>query len=204
MVAGLRSWRRAHCRSSPAGWSSGVSDRRASCGSVRDRHAWIGGGAGAAPCHSEGVSQGRAGVTQTNPSGLSRTLSLLSPFGCNEVRQMPSVTCISRWKVDAFAALRGRFRTDAEVEVARRSRLVEPHLQRIAALEHPALTDRQRGIEHPRKESVKCHHLPAQPLQVTGLALGALDQTGFESGSECTGRRVLTGSDHQAPASLRG
>jgi hypothetical protein len=56
---------------------------------------------------------------------------------------------------------------------------VEPHLQRIAALEHPALTDRQRGIEHPREESVKCH-LPAQPWQVTGLALGAIDQTGFE------------------------
>ena len=66
--------------------------------------------------------------------------------------------------------------TDAEVEVARRSRLVKPHLQRIAALEYPALTGRQRGIEHPREESVKCH-LPAQPLQVTDFALGAIEQT---------------------------
>ena len=91
--------------------------------------------------------------------------------------------------------------TDAEVEVARRSRLVEPHFQRIAALEYPAVTGRQRWIEHPREESVKCH-LPAQPLQVTDFALGAIEQADFESVSERAGRRVGTRSCRHAGTCL--
>lgn len=89
---------------------------------------------------------------------------------------------------------------DGQVEIFRRPCHVESHLERIAALQDPAIVSWLRGVEHAGKQPIE-RHLPAQTMQINSVTTRPFVESRLECVSERAGACVLTLSCHQVPAS---
>ncbi len=68
-----------------------------------------------------------------------------------------------------------------QVEVFRRASPVKPHLERVAALQHPTVTPRQVRVEHPGEQAIE-RHLAPQTMEINGVATRPFEQACFEGG----------------------
>jgi hypothetical protein len=68
-----------------------------------------------------------------------------------------------------------------EIEIFRRASAMEPHLQRVAALQHPTVTPRQVRVEHPGEQAIE-RHLAPQTMEINGVATRPFEQACFEGG----------------------
>ena len=65
--------------------------------------------------------------------------------------------------------------------VRRRQSLVEPHLKRVATLQHPTATCRLARIEQAREKAIECD-LASQAMEINGVATRPFEQACLEGG----------------------
>jgi hypothetical protein len=109
--------------------------------------------------------------------------------GCRELKPFSQ-----RGRVSALSTPEG------QIEILRRPRHVESHLERIAAFENPAIANWLGRVEHACKESIE-GNLPAQTMQINSVTTRPFVEPRLECGSKRAGGRVLALSCHQVPAS---
>ena len=68
-----------------------------------------------------------------------------------------------------------------EIKIFRRASPVEPHLKRVAALQHPTVTPRQVRVEHAGEQAIE-RDLASQTMEINGVATRPFEQACFEGG----------------------
>ncbi len=89
---------------------------------------------------------------------------------------------------------------DGQVEILRRPRHVESHLERVTAFEDPAVANGLGRVEHACEEPIE-RDLPAETMQINSIATRPFIEPRLECGSKRAGGGVLALSCHQVPAS---